>query len=332
MPDTQAGPQVVGWTEREKIRKQHNMDARDLLNRMAEQERNFRQREFLAPYSPGSESVIVKMSGLNYRFGIRRARKSGLGVFKPVDPHNARFVRDADEELRRRYFDVLPDLKMILCFETDKGWVAFPMNLESSKRKLGLDCEVIVKNVTDCERFDAITVRFDGLHFWFDEMFAGADVIKSDEMRGCFTADRTEKQMLAALAQVKGVTPEDQRAFELAMESWKLFQKVTTEDRLRQFLEFGGGKLNSYVVRGENIEFKWQSRSGASYTSLAKKESMDVVSAGICLDPHDGTGPQDQQFHVKDLPFVIDEGERGRLVYRRGINLDDDDDYDDYDD
>lgn len=296
-------------------------EARELIRRLAEKERNFRQREFLAPFTPASQSVIVKMDGLNYTFRIKQPKDSGLGIFRPVDPYKARLLRLADDETRQRYFRILPYVHLTLAFETDKGWVAFPTHVESSRRRMGLDVDVVVRNVTDCERFDVIVARFDGVHFWFDEPFSGADVIKADEMRQCFSADKSEKQMRQALGQVNGVTPEDAHVFELAIQSWKQFMKVTTEDRLKDYLKPGGGRLGSYVVRGDNIELRWFSESGQSYTSLIKKDTMDVVTAGICLDPHDGTGPQDQQYHLKDLPFVIREGERDHLIYRRNIDF-----------
>jgi hypothetical protein len=298
-------------------------DGRDILKRLVEKERNFRNREFLAPYTGQSRFVIVKMDGMNYRFkiaGIRR-NAAGIGRFQPEDPTRARFVAEADDETKRQYLDVLPGVNLILCYETDYGWMAYPMNLQSAMAQIGLDSGVIVRNVTDAERFDVVVARFDGLHFWYDQLALGANAIKSAEMRDAFNPERSEQQMQDALDAVRGVTPEDRKAFAMNLESWKEFRKGLTEERLKEMLELGGGRLRSYVVRGDHIEVNWSSQSGQQYTSLVKKETLDVVVAGICLDPHDGTGPQDTNFHLKDLPFVMRQGEQRQRIVRRPIDM-----------
>lgn len=303
--------------------------SKDLLDKFAERERDFRQREFLAPFTPGSKTALVKMDGVNYEFRIVGHKDSGFGIFKPVDATCAKFEREPDYSQLRQYLDLLPKVNMILAYESDQGWVSYPMNLDSSKATLGLDSEIIVKNVSDSERFDVVTVRYDGAHFWHDEPFIGSDLSKSAAMRDCFVPDSTSQKMKEQLAQVKGLTPEDRRAFDLALMSWKLFQKVSTEDRIKGALSSGGGKLGRYVLRGDNVEIQWTSESGQKYTSLVKRGSLDVVSAGICLSN------EDSKFHLKDLPFIIDQGEKRRAIYRmgqaRGFDMEGDD-FDEYDD
>lgn len=297
---------------------------KDLLSKFAQEERNFRQKEFLAPFTPKSRTAIVKMNGVNYDFRIvgHKSFGSGFGVFKPIDHSCAKFVKVAEYEQIRPYLDILPKVHMILCYETDDGWVSYPMNVESSKATLGLDREIIVKNVTDCERFDVVTARYDGAHFWFDEMFAGADVVKSEDMRNCFDPSTTVKKMRDALGAIKGLTPEDHKAFDVMLASWTLFKQVTTEDRLKHFIEPGGGKLKKYVLRGDHVEILWNSESGASYVSVVQKDTLDVVSAGICLSG------EDNKFHLKDLPFIVVQGEQRDAIYRTGnaraFNMDDD--------
>ncbi len=295
------------------------MSTKDLLQKFATKERDFRNREFLAPYTPASKTAIVKMLGANYPFRVLGCKGHGIGIFRPVDRSCAKLVRDADFAEMRAYLDMLPKVNLILCYESDQGWIAYPMNLESSKKGLGLDSEIIVKNVTDCERFDVVTVRYDGAHFWFDEMFVGGDPIKSEQMRDCFLPNSMAQKMRMALGTLKSLTPEDRKSFDLALISWNLFQKVSTEDRIKKTFDGTGGHLGRYVLRGKNIEIRWKSSSGQEYTSLVKKDSLDVVSAGICLDPHDGTGSQDSKFHLKDLPFIIEQGEKRKEIVKRGL-------------
>ncbi len=297
---------------------------RDLMRRLAQREREFRTRDFLAPYTRESKSVIVKMDGVNYRFNIvNRSHRvgGGIGIFHPVDPNTARYEQEADDDVRRKYLDMLPHATLILCYETELGWIAYPANVASAKKKMGIEDKVLVKNVTDAEVFDAVLVRFDGVHLWYDQLSPSGNAIKSAEIRDCFVPDHSEDRMIQNFENLKGITPEDRKSFGLALESWKVYRKGLTEERLKEMLAIGGGKLGSYVVRGDNIEINWNSKSGQSYTSMVEKENFNVVSAGICLDPHDGTGPQDRRFHLKDLPFIMADGERMHRIVRRHIDM-----------
>lgn len=283
--------------------------ARDLLTKMVAREREVRSREFLAPYTEQSKHAIVKIDGMNYRFRIVGFQGSGFGVFQPVDPTCARFVRTAEFNQTYDYLQILPRMYVILVCQTDLGWCAYPFNTESAKTKFGVDFEIIVRNASDVERFDVVTVRCDGRNFWFDEPFAGSDPIKADSLREAFALRAEPFKMRRAVDQLKGVTPEERKSFELALASWRQFQRQSTEGRLKEMLAAGGGELDNYVIRGKQIEITWQAHSGTYYKSHVDKDTFDVVSAGICLND------EDQKFHLKDLPGIIKEGEDGGLIY-----------------
>lgn len=276
---------------------------------MTAKEREVRSKEFLAPYTEQSKHAIVKIDGMNYRFRIVGFQGSGFGVFQPIDPTCARFVRAAEFEQSYDYLQLLPKMHVILVCQTNLGWCAYPFNTESSKTKFGVDFEVIIRNVSDVERFDVVTVRCDGRNFWFDEPFIGSDPVKAEDFRECFALRTEPKKMQRALEKLKGVTPEERRSFDLALASWRQFQRQSTEDLIKEMLSVGGANLDKYVIRGEQIEITWLSRSGKCYTSRVDKKSLDVVSPGICLNN------DDNRFHLKDLPGVIHEGEGGNLIY-----------------
>ncbi len=298
------------------------MDARDLLKKVVDKEREFRQQDFLAPYTERSKTAVIKMDKVNYKFRIVGFKDSGFGVFHPIDPSCARFIKPALFEDVRAYLEILPKIHLILAYETEEGWVSYPMSRHSAAQSLGLQSEVIVRNVSDCERFDVVVVRYDGLHFWYDEPFASADLQQAEEMRECFNCDEstTPAQMRSSLSYVKGLSPEQQHSFDLALQSWVTFKNLTAEDRLRESLLSGGGKLKSYVVRGKQLDVKWTTDSGREYRSILNKESLDVVSAGICLSGGD------RNFHLKDLPFLMNMAEAtgGPTVTNLHLNMDDD--------
>lgn len=295
--------------------------SRDLLNKMIKKEKEFRTKEFLAPYIKDSKTAIVKMDNANYKFRITGFDGSGFGIFQPVDPNCAKFVKEADFDQVRQYLDILPKIHFILAYEVEDGWVAYPMHAASAEHNFGLQSEVVVRNVSDCERFDTVVARYDGLHFWFDEMSPAIDYHKAESMRYYFVADEYSdpNRMKESVKSVVGLTDEDFKAFELAVNSWLYFKKMTTEDRLRTELEKGGGELKSYVVRGRHLDVKWKSDTGKTYRSIINKDNFRVFSAGICLA---GT---DRRFHVKDLPFIMRASEGMALPEtNRNLNLDDD--------
>jgi len=283
--------------------------ARDLLAKTIAKERNFRAQEFLAPYTEQSKTAIVKMDGVNYKFRIVGFQDCGFGVFAPIDATCARFARDADFDKVDEYLRLLPQIHFILVCETDLGWCGYPLNLESSTKRLGVDCEVIVRNVSDVERFDVISARSDGRNFWYECPFAGGDPVKANDLRECFALRTEPYKMDRAFRQLKGLTPEEKRSFDMAMSSWRAFQRQSTEGRIKELLAHGGADLDHYVIRGNQIEITWQAKSGSYYKSRVSKDTMDVVSAGICLDG------EDRKFHLKDLPGVIREGEEEGVIY-----------------
>lgn len=301
-------------------------NARDLLAKMSAKEREVRSQEFLAPYTEQSKHAIVKIDGLNYRFRIVGFQGSGFGIFMPIDPTCARFARTAEFDQVHNYLQILPKIHVILVCQTDLGWCAYPFNTESAKRRLGVDFEIIVRNASDIERFDVVTVRCDGRNFWYEEPFIGSDPVKSEALRECFALRTQQFKMDTALKKLKGITPEERKSFDLALSSWRQFQRQSTEGRIKEMLAAGGAELDNYVIRGKQIEITWQAHSGRYYKSRVDKDTLDVVSAGICLSG------EDKKFHLKDLPGVIREGEDGGLIYitdrvvdnPRGIDYDDD--------
>lgn len=286
----------------------------ELFDKIAAQEKAFRSREFIAPYTPALKEAVVSMSGMLYKFKIANCSGSGIGRFQPQDAFSAKWVDDAPYESQRKYFDALPRLYLILCFQTEEGWVAYPFKKETALKKFGITGEAVILNVSDCQRFDVVVARFDGLNFWYDEIFAGSDPIKADEMRHLFEQRISSKQKSVDLNQIKKLTEEDKEAFSLASFSWDLFVKSSTESTIQELLENGGAVLGSYIFRGKNIEIRWQSPSGENYVSIVNKDTLDVVSAGICL------AGEDEKFHLKDLPFIMEQGEKRGLIHRTHRN------------
>lgn len=279
-----------------------------LFQKIINKERDFRSREFLAPYNSHLTKAVIKMDGMHYRFHIDGHKGSGIGIFMPVDATHALYKEEASWELSQKYMKVLPFIHMILAYETEDGWVAYPMHSETARIKLGVGLSVVY-NVSDAERFDVVTAKFDGINFWHDDIFTGADLTKSQLMREAFNMKWLPSKMRTKFKKIKGTTPEDKETFELAIDSWLHFKKVSTEEQLQEVLKPGGGKFQSYIVRGKNLEVKWTSKSGRLYISTVRKESFDGICAGFCVDG------EDTKFHLKDYPFIAAIGEADNAIY-----------------
>lgn len=289
----------------------------EVLQKIMQQERDFRSRDFIAPYAPGAKYAIVPMShrGMYYKFQISGFTGSGFGKFHPTSPNAARFVEDAPFDETRMYLDALPRIQFILAYESEQGWIAFPFHADSARQK-GVDGPTLIYNVSDAQRFDAVVARYDGANFWYDELFAGADPLKSEQMREKFEQG-TKISIGLNIVGINGITPEDREAFSLACAGWKQYAKISIEQKIKDTLEAGGARLRSFVVRGENVDINWRSESGRIYHSLVKKDSLDVVLAGICLSG------EDTKFHLKDLPDIIAECEKRNVIYiTRRFNMD----------
>lgn len=296
--------------------------ANEILAKVSAQEKELRQREFLSPYTSDSKFAVVKMVGTNYKFRIIGSTGSGFGIFQPVDPTCARFVREADATQSQSYLALLPKAYFILVCPTDLGWCAFPFNVSAAKAQLGVEQEIIVRNVSDVERFDVVVARYDGMRFWYEEPFAGADPVKASDLRGCYENRQNVTTMQRKIRKISGLTPEDRKSLDLALSAWQQIQTVSVEGRIRETLAIGGAELEGHVIRGRNIEISWQAQSGVAHNSLIDAKTFDVVSAGICLND------EDRKFHLKDLPGIIKAGEDRGAIYRtrgvyRGIDIDD---------
>lgn len=290
---------------------------KNVFNKLAKQEREVRVRDFVSPYVERSKFAFVKFANMSYRFRIIGFNNDGFGIFHPIDPLTARFVKQADFDVIRQYLSVLPVFKFIIVCETDIGWCACPYNTESMAKKIGEATEVIIRLASDVQRFDVINTRFDGYTFWFDSLSTEIDVNVSIRLRNIFQKSQQFNYVEERLDDIPGLTPEYKTAYKLAISALQLSKKNTVEGNIKKFLGRGQAELDSYVIRGDNIEIKWRTISNRIYHSLIDVKTMDVVSAGICLSG------QDNKFHLKDLPGVVNEGERRGAIVRTRSNDED---------
>jgi len=312
----------------------------DLLNKLSAQEKEFLKQDIFSPYIKGGANIIVRLNGVIYRLKTQKFKKDGFGVFRATDANTAKFVRDAEPYEKDEYLGLLPKVELVLVYNVGR-WLAYPSHTNSFKHRFGVEPRLTsVLCADNVEIMDSVEARFDGGNFWFDSIKFGSDVEKIEKLR-----DRLDKQNYSITDEVSsGLTPEERKAFEYAVQFHKEAHMTDIEKRLHNELDKYGAKLDGFTERGDNVSVKWRdSKTNSTYTSVLDKENLNVVVAGICLSGGD------KVFDLQSLVGVCRQARnRGHVVHigQGGMSerdywsihpennepqqYYDDDDYDDY--
>ncbi len=267
---------------------------------MANEERQFRKRKFIAPVTK-SGKVQTRMSGMVYTFGFEGRNFEGWGLFKPVSEHRAKLVKKADFVLIDEYLQLLTAFRMRLIYKlSDNIWLAYPINESDAQQRLGIIKPFPIYLVTEGNDFEQIVTRFDGSNFWFHEIDRKGDPFLAEDLRVALK----EEKLLSDL-QIKGLTPEVKTTYDMAIDhrilTYKKMRAEMDESRLETALGTGGGKLEEFQDRGEFWLVNWTTSNGERHHSAIRKEDLTVMSAGICLSGEDG------KFDLQSLVGIIEE-------------------------
>src|SRR5262245_45475370 len=122
----------------------------DLLDRLAGAEDRFRHGEFLAPALPGGV-VQVRVEGVVCRFRLDVDFR-GWGVFRPTGAATATLIRRATLAEQRRYLDLFPRWRVILCRPQKDRWLAWPAH--HGDGRFGPPALFSVRLVEEAQTFD----------------------------------------------------------------------------------------------------------------------------------------------------------------------------------
>ena len=86
----------------------------ELLSRLAADEDAFLKRNFLAPALRG-RTARVCIGGMVCKIRITPADFEGWGIFQPASHTEAKLVRQASLAERRRYLELFPTIRQIVC-------------------------------------------------------------------------------------------------------------------------------------------------------------------------------------------------------------------------
>src|SRR3989344_5462962 len=160
------------------------MDVLNLINKLAQSEKQMIHSTFVAPVIKGGK-ICVRIEGVIYDFKLAKKdeEKEGWLALKPINYRTAKVVGEAEPYLIEEYKKLFPTIRMIVADQSDGVWIAFPANRQVAVKSFGVDGYQLVRLVDGVQRFDQIVARFDGANFWFDGVDVTSDFSALDYLR-----------------------------------------------------------------------------------------------------------------------------------------------------
>lgn len=276
----------------------------ELLARLAGAEERFLRSEFLAPALPGGV-VLVRIAGVVCRLRLGTDFR-GWGVFRPTGPTTAALVRPATLAEQRRYLELFPRRRVILCRRWQDYWQAWPAH--HGDHRFGPPTLLPVRLVEDLQPFDLAETRFDGARAWFERPDARADPATAAYLRQALN-DMTPPEQVRR----RGLTAEERTAYGLLFALRREATRDRTEERLRTALAHAGAELAGYVERDDSYRVEY-TVDGQRRVSVVHKDDLSVQLAGICLSGADG------HFDLHSLVGVLREAEGVLRIGEDGLD------------
>jgi hypothetical protein len=278
-----------------------------LMNRLAAAEEQFLACEFLAPVPRGGQ-VRVRIAGVICNLKVEPADFEGWGVFRPASHTVARFARRPGLAERRRYLQLFPLLRLILCRRQGEHWLAVPAHQADSRFRI--EGMVPVHLVEEAQLFEVIESRFDGGHCWFERLDSRRDPATAAYLREALNQMAKPDQLSRP-----GLTAEERTGY--ALSYWPRLQaelearRDRTEEQLRDALAHAGAEYRGYLERADCYRVEYEV-DGDRHISVVGKDDLAVQVAGICLSG------EDQHFDLQSLVGVIREAQLEGDILRVG--------------
>jgi hypothetical protein len=287
-----------------------SMPIKDILNKLAAIEEQALGAEFLSPMVRGGV-VRLRIAGVICRFKVQPHDFEGWGVFRPTSPNTAELVRPAGLAERRRYLDLLPRLRVIICGREGESWLAMPAHRGDSR--LRIDGMLPVRLVEEAQLFDFLNGRFDGMQCWYD----GPDA-RSDPAAAAYLRESLGRMVVPRRLSRTGLTGEEREAYllnyaPLAVAAREL-GRDRVEERLRAAVSHAGAEFRGYHEHGDVYRVTYEV-DGQRHVSAVARRDLSVQAAGICLSG------QDQRFDLQSLVGVIREAQGDGQVVRTGLHV-----------
>ena len=185
---------------------------------------------------------------------------SKAGASSADSPSTAELVRPARLAERRRYLDLFPLLRLIVCRRDGHQWLAIPAHRADTRFQI--EGMIPVRLIEEAQLFEVIQVRFDGAQCWYDGPDPRRDPgIGGLSARGArrgwsrpkqlnrpgLTAEERAAYALQLLPRLRG---RDARPGAIASRSGSARRWLTPAPRFREYQERGDVYRVTYEVDG----------------------------------------------------------------------------------
>lgn len=276
------------------------MSVHDLLHKMEAAEEAFLTTEFLAPVLTGGQ-VRVRIAGIVCTLRVVGNAEPGWAILKPLTMEKAEVVAQPSLRQIRDYLALFPALKLIVISRINRDWLALPAHRGDSRFRVNGPVQVHL--VTGTAPFQQIVARFDGGHFWFQEVDRRRNPAIATYLREALAAE-TEPEHLHKPT----LTAEERGAYQVLYKAIEEAKRDQVEVRLADALAHAGAALSSYIEREDAYTVAF-TVDGQRHQSTVYKDDLTILSAGICLSG------EDRKFDLQSLVGVIREGrQRGQIM------------------
>jgi hypothetical protein len=267
------------------------MNARRLIERLAEAERGFLEAPFLAPVV-GGRKVRVRVEGIAWEMAVAPSTFEGWAILRADSAGLARVVSTPGLGPIRANLSALPRISVVLCERAAGGW----RGIAASDRRIQVRGCVPVWLTGEARLFDRVWARWDGAGF----LFEGRDA-RRDPTLAAYLREAVEEKRSPEALDRPGLAPEEREAYAWQYRLIEQQLRDATEERLREAVAHAGGRFHGYVERegGYTVTYVVD---GVTHTSTVRKGDLTLMTAGICLSG------EDEKFDLQSLVSVIREG------------------------
>lgn len=284
------------------------MSNKDLFDKLAEQESNFLNTDFMSPVIL-NHPVRVRINGVILNFNIARPKRfEGWGVFRPTSFTEANLMRQPTMAERREYLTLFPAVRLVLCYQDKRLWYGVPAHSSDTRFKItGL---VPIHLAEEVQAFDVVQVRFDGNTCWFEGLYEKHPPKNALYLRESMAALLDPKKL-----ELTGLTVEEIAAYKVVYAASEEAKKNQEEERIKAALRHAGATYRSHIDRNDVYSIEYVV-DGETHRSTISKNNLQVQSAGICL------AGGDRAFDLQSLVGVIREGRQRHAIHRVQLDRD----------
>jgi len=277
----------------------------DLFKKLAAEEEQFFKGMFLSPVLKG-RPIRVRISGIVLDFCVEPKTFEGWGLFRVTGHKKARHMGEPTFAQRQEYLKLLPKMSFVVCWQDDQV-LGIPASKGDTRFRVCGQAPISLPE--EVRLFDTVDVRFDGENFWYEKHSNFRSPRTADQLRELFNSETELDQI-----EISGLTQEEKQAYAYAYELHIELNRDRKEDKLRAAVERAGGQFHGYVERGDSFTVEL-SVDGHQYRPVVNSETLQVVTAGICLTDHSTNRAYDTDFDLQSLVGVFREGQNRHLIY-----------------